>query len=133
MMTNGESLTDAIDFRAPAPACVVLEGGWVRGEGFLEFKGPGTGSLTVENHASQVFARLSTAGGGAVMGVREDGPPLDREFCGDDCSEDADRGASTTIDGDREYSIVRRRSAERHELTFEVDTAGVRIHSLRFA
>ena len=131
-MGAGGAITPAIDFGAPAPSTVAIEGKWERGAGWIEFKGPGSGAITIANTASNVRVRMSAAAGKIAVGVREDGPPLDREWAGTDCHEDPDRGAATEVDSDREYWIVRRKEPEFHELTFEIDRPGLRIHSARF-
>jgi len=117
-----------------APGRVRLEGDWIHGDGFVEHAGDGEGILTVTNTASRVDVTVSTADGEtAKVGIREDGPPLDREWCGDDAVEDPEHGCALPIDGQRAYWVIKRPELETHELMLAVDTKGVRIHGFAFS
>jgi hypothetical protein len=118
-----------------------LVGEWIEGDGFLEYAGgDDEGSLTVMNTASTVHAILSVAGGGPLtVAVREDLPPLDREWCGPDAGEDPDHGCAVVVEGEapRSYWLVKRPAPETHELILAVGaivaSKGLRVHGFKFA
>jgi hypothetical protein len=129
---SAEAQSADIDFTAPLAGEIQLEGNFATTPAGLAFQGPGAGAITILNTAREVYLEASSSGGTQVVGVREDGPPLDRAACGDDCDEDPDRGAATRVGERREYWIVRRDELETHELTFEIEAPGLVLHRLRF-
>lgn len=118
----------------PKIGLVRLEGAWIHGDGYIESATTEGSSCTITNTAARVEVTFSTADGSTVrVAVNEDGPPLDREWCGADCLEDGELGASVTVAGKRDYWITKRDEAEMHELTFVATSKGLRIHAMRFA
>ncbi|MBK6942270.1 MAG: hypothetical protein IPH13_19000 [Planctomycetes bacterium] len=118
----------------PKIGLVRLEGAWIHGDGYIESAAAEGSSCTITNTAARVDVTFSTAdGASARVGVNEDGPPLDREWCGNDCIEDGALGAAVTVDDKRDYWVTKRSEPEMHELTFVATSKGLRIHAMRFS
>ena len=117
----------------PKIGLVRLEGAWIHGDGYIESAAAEGSSCTITNTAARVEVTFSTADGASTrVAVNEDGPPLDREWCGVDCIEDGELGAAVTVDGKRDYAVTKRSEPEMHELTFLATSKGLRIHAMRF-
>ncbi|MBL8767681.1 MAG: hypothetical protein JNL94_09970 [Planctomycetes bacterium] len=118
----------------PKVGLVRLEGPWIHADGYIESAAAEGSSCTITNTAARVDVTLSTADGKpARVAVNEDGPPLDREWCGGDCIEDGELGAAVTVDAKRDYWVTKRQEAEMHELTFVATSKGLRIHAMKFS
>ena len=132
-MSEGGAITEGFAFGGgDVPASI--DGEWTAGDGYVEFRGDGSGSITLENVASRVDLVMSSASGEPItVVVTEDGPPLDREWCGDDCKEDPEHGASCRVTDERAYAITSRDETELHELVITVEGPGLRVHEARFS
>lgn len=133
-MSADQAISAAFDFGPTCPARVGYTGEWRRGVDGAEYVGTGPGTVTLDVSAAEVHLVLSSATGEPLLvAVQEDGPPLDREWCGADCAEHQELGAAMVVAERRVYHVSRRDEVERHELTLKVEVPGLRVHEARFS